>query len=82
MERYNFRIDEYAPDAVSGNPNYRTLRQAMDYIYENAMGVPIQFDAVPTLDSMKSNTWGYYGNDIYIKTASGTGIKLAGAAFT
>ena len=82
MERYEYRIDEYAPDAQSNNPNQRTLRQAMDYIYENAMGTPIEFDAVPTLDSMKANTWGFFENDVYIKTASGSGIKITGSAFT
>ncbi len=58
------------------------LRGTINYIMEEGMGAPIAFSAVPTLADMKSNTWGFYGNDIYIMTNSGTGIKLTGASFT
>lgn len=52
------------------------------YFFGNAMGTPIVFTGVPTLAEMPDNSWGFYGNDIYIKNVSGAGIKLAGSAFT
>lgn len=58
-----------------------TTKRAIRTIFENA-GNLIAFDSVPTLSDMESNTIGYYGNNVYIKTKNGTGIVLTGAAFT
>ena len=48
------------------------------HIIDNAMGNPIVLKAVPTNDTMKANTWGYYDDDIYIKTANNKTLKLTG----
>jgi len=57
-------------------------RSALQNILENAMGNPINFSSTPTVAVMKPNTWGFNGNDIYIKKSDGTGIKLSGAAMS
>lgn len=56
------------------------------HVFASAQGDLIDFatelESAPSLSDMEANTWGYYGDDIYIKTKSGTGIKLAGASFS
>ena len=52
----------------------------MEHIFANAFVNPIIFDAVPTKAQMKSNTWGIYGTDLYVKLANNTAIKLSGTA--
>jgi len=58
------------------------MRNIFDHIFQSSFGNPIAFDSAPSLSEMKSDTWAFYGNDIYIKTKSGTGIKLSGTAMT
>lgn len=60
----------------------KAAQNAIQDIFNQAFGEPIEFSGIPTLEDMKSNTWGFYLNDIYIKTKTGKGIKLSGAAFT
>ena len=58
----------------------KEINDVFDFVYQNAMGIPIQFISAPTLAQMKGNTWGVFGTDLYIKFGNNTGIKLAGAA--
>lgn len=52
------------------------LSDALYYIFQNAFGNPIMFDAVPTNATMRANTWGLYGSDLYIKFPNGTTKKV------
>ena len=64
---------ERAPFKSKDNDNNRVF----DFIFQNAMGNPIVFDATPTLATMKANTWGYYGTNLYIKFADNTGLVIS-----
>ena len=55
------------------------LSEVASYIFQNAVGNPIVFEAAPTASSeMKGGTWGVFGADMYIKNPNGVLIKLAG----
>lgn len=56
--------------------------KVMKFIFENAFGNPVEFSSVPTLGIMSVNSWGYFGNDFYIKLSSTKGIKISGSAFS
>ena len=60
----------------------KETQEALDHIFSNAFGNPIQFDSAPTLSQMKGNTWGYYGTTIYIKFGNNTGISISGSSLT
>lgn len=60
----------------------KDTQDLFNYIFEQAFGEPISFESVPTLEDMNANSWGFNGNDIYIKTKDGGGIKLSGASFS
>ena len=49
---------------------------AIEFIYRNAMGNPVILQSVPTNATMKANTWGVYGTDIYIKFANNVTLKV------
>ena len=57
-------------------------QRVFEHIFDGAMGNPIDFSSTPSLTDMDSNSWGFNGNDIYIKTSAGLGIKLSGASFS
>ena len=59
--------------------NDKKLDPLLDHIYRQALGVPIILKSVPTSASMKANTVGVYGSDVYIKHANGVLLKLTGA---
>jgi hypothetical protein len=58
------------------------MEQLFGKIFAEAFGNPIEFSSAPALSDLQPNSWGFSGNDIYIKTSTGAGIKLSGAAFT
>ncbi len=58
------------------------VKTTLDKVFEESFGNPIEFSAAPALAELEANTWGFFGNDLYIKTSSGSGIKVSGAAFT
>jgi len=60
----------------------KDLNSRLSFISQNAMGNPIVFKAAPTLAQMKANTLGFYGTDMYIKFADGTGLKVSGSALS
>ena len=57
-------------------------KSVADHIFANAMGNPIVFKTQPTKANMKGNTWGYFGDDFYVKTGDGKTIKIAGTDVT
>ncbi len=68
------------PTIVSGKA--ADLNKAFNHIFQNALGNPIIFEAIPTLATMKANSFGKYGTTLYIKFADGTGISINGVALT
>ena len=60
----------------------KDTQSIFDYIFRNAFGNPIIFEAVPSLSDMKANTWGVYSTTLYIKFANGTGISISGSALS
>lgn len=56
----------------------KDINDIFDFIFGNAMGNIIIFDAAPTLAQMKANTIGKYGNYLYCKFADGTGMRITG----
>lgn len=50
-------------------------------VMERGMGVPLVLDAAPAVTDLEPNSWAIYGNDVYIRTSDGSGIKLTGASF-
>jgi len=50
-----------------------------DFIFRNSFGNPIVLTGVPTAATLKANTWGYFGTDIYIKFADATTLKFSGS---
>jgi hypothetical protein len=52
------------------------LSEVLYYIFQNAFGNPIMFDATPTNATMRANTWGLSGNDLFIKFPNGTTKKV------
>lgn len=55
-----------------------TLANVAREIISNGMGNPIILTGVPTNATMKANTWGIWGTDIYIKCANNVTLKLTG----
>jgi len=53
-----------------------------EHIFSEGMGVPIIFDAAPTLEQMQGNTWGKFGTNIYIKFSNNTGLVISGTNLT
>lgn len=53
-----------------------------EHVIQNAMGNPIIFKSTPTNNTTKANTWGIFGDDIYVKTASNKLIKLTGTVIS
>ena len=53
-----------------------------DFVFSNAMGNPIKFNAAPTLAQMKANTWGKYSTNLYIKFGDNTGLIISGIAMS
>ena len=63
----------------------KDTNDALGFIFDNAMGNPIIFTAVPTNAQMKANTWGKVkdvNTAIYIKFADTGAIKITGTAVT
>jgi len=56
--------------------------EIFDFIFRNAMGNIVKFNAAPTLAQMKANTMGFYGQVLYIKFSDGTGISISGTALS
>jgi hypothetical protein len=52
----------------------------LDFVLRNAFGNPLVFDSAQTNSTMKANTWGVNGTDIYIKFGNDTTIKLTGVS--
>ena len=54
----------------------------INFIFDNALGVPIELTAAPTTigNELPSNSdFGFFGNDLYINL-NGTTVKFTGAA--
>lgn len=63
----------------------RDIQYNFDFVFQNAMGMPIIFDSEPTVSQMKANTWGKVSGDntaLYIRFADGGGIKITGTEMT
>ncbi|HEC64915.1 MAG TPA: hypothetical protein ENI23_06470 [bacterium] len=60
------------------NVKEKETNDVLDFIYQNAMGIPIQFTTTPTLATMKANTWGVFGTDLYIKFGNNVALKFTG----
>lgn len=60
------------------NSKDKDLNYNLDFIFRNAFGIPIILDSVPTNSTMKANSWGIYGTDIYIKFSNNVTLKLTG----
>lgn len=58
----------------------KELSDVANFIFQNSMGSPVIFMTTPTNDTMKANSWGIYGTDLYIKFASGVCLKIAGVS--
>jgi hypothetical protein len=54
------------------------LKPVFDHIFRNAMGNPVIFTEQPTSAGMKASTWGFYGNELYVKFANNITIKFSG----
>lgn len=54
------------------------LKQIMD----DAPGQMIALSAVPTGDVLTPGQIGFYGNDVYIRTSTGSRIKLSGSSWS
>lgn len=50
--------------------------KTIEHIFANAFGSPIIFTSAPTSATMKANTWGKYGSNLYIKFADGVLFNL------
>ena len=56
----------------------KAVSGAIEHILTNAFGAPVIFDNEPANTTMKGNTWGLYGDDLYIKFADGVLRKFSG----
>ena len=56
----------------------KEMSDALEHIFQNAMGNPIIFDSAPTKTQMNANSWGIYSTDLYVRFANGTCLKFAG----
>lgn len=56
------------------------VAEAFNHVVRKAFGNPIVLKSAPTNSTMKSNTWGIYGSDIYIKTQNNVTLKIAGTS--
>lgn len=54
------------------------MKSVLENIFANAFGNPIIFDTAPTNATMKANTWGVQGTDLYIKFSNNTTLKFSG----
>ena len=52
--------------------------RALEFIFQNAFGLPIIFSSVPTNAQMKANTWGIQGTDLYVKFGNNVTLKFTG----
>ena len=64
MERKNFKIED------------AKVQKNVQYIYDNALGNPVILQTAPAKDDVKANNLAVHGSDIYLRTASGTLLKL------
>ncbi len=48
----------------------KDMNDRFEQIYRNALGNPVVFKDTPKNSTMKANTWGIFGNDIFIKAAN------------
>lgn len=60
----------------------KNTNDIFDFVFQNAMGSPIIFTAVPSLSQMKASTWGIYGTTLYIKFANNTALSFTGTEVT
>ena len=60
----------------------KDVRDNIEHILKNAFGNPIIFDSEPSNTNMKANTFGKYGNNLYIKFSDGNAIKIEGSALS
>lgn len=49
----------------------KETNDVFDFVFRNALGNIIIFQAAPAKAQMKGNTIGYYDNEIFIKLANG-----------
>jgi hypothetical protein len=53
--------------------NKEKPEETIEWIFRNAMGLPVVLDAAPTAqEDMVANTMGIYGNVLYIRFGNGT----------
>lgn len=50
---------------------------ALDFIYQNAMGNIVILTAEPTKEQVKANTIAYFNNEIFFKLATGEMKKFS-----
>ena len=50
-----------------------------EFVYRNAFGNPVIFQALPTSETMRGNTWGLWGTDVFIKFGNGVMVRLSGS---
>lgn len=60
----------------------KDINDVFDFIFLNAFGNPIIFNAAPTLAQMKANTIGVYGTTLYIKFGNAVMLSFAGTQIT
>jgi len=64
MERYSRKTQD------------KDVNGALDFIFQNALGNIIIFEASPTISQMKANTLGYYNDELFIKLGNGELKKI------
>ena len=64
MERYSRKTQD------------KDVNSALDFIFQNALGNIIIFEASPTISQMKANTLGYYNDELFIKLGNGELKKI------
>ena len=65
MERFKGKLED-------------NVEKPLDWVFRNAMGNPVVFNDTPTKATMKANTWGYDGDDLYVKFPDGKTLKFSG----
>ena len=53
-------------------------KDALTFVFDNAFGNPVVFDAAPTAGQMKANSWGKFGTDLYVKFGDSVVLKFTG----
>ena len=63
---------------ISNGAQSTNIGEAVNFIEQNAMGIPTVVDAAPTVDELKANSIVKHGNSIYIKFSDAVTIRIDG----